>query len=499
VAYIVRGPVWKRTLLFFSGFPIFYLLNVLRIAIIILLWHSAGPDISEAYHIVSGSIMVAVGSFIILLGGEKILGLKIKSLRTKTEKCSSCDRCAQLEEKMCLFCGKVLGRIKHSFTQSTWERIAVLLFISFVTVFTTVANAYPTEATSKRITDLDIKTIEGSETADYFLPKLEGWNQQFAYRDTRIESVLNQDAALAYRYSPILDTEMSERGIIAPSLYTSIQISTGHHVWEDSLVTHPSRIGRPAATILESDNIAISDEKQGKFLLFKRLGSESTEAVIYWFERSPLKFGSGFENRNVLISIWANTDSLTRSNMIDGPADSKGIKELYMSLARPIQLYWKEQSVGLNTGEILYSFFGKNVAVLLFIIIIPTALFLIHYQIRRASLSSKIYKLYHKLVSEEKYFVDALSPAINSNKLHTGDSILRTYQQISGKQHIDQDHILDKLQIARRSGLVKNGIASVNDEPLLVWRTSIREDRRSKDLRRILNILQRPSLRQGKQ
>ncbi len=480
VAYIVRGPIWKRTLLFLSGFPIFYLLNALRIAIIILLWHSAGPEVSEAYHVVSGSVMVAIGSLIILLGGEKILRLRIRNPKTRVEKCSLCDKCGQLQEQMCLFCGHLLGTIKHNFTQSTWERIAVLLFVSLVTVSATSSNYLPNDSVSKRVSDLDIATIQGPETADYFLPVIKGWDQKFAYRDTRIESVLNQDAALAYKYSPVTaaNAENSADILTIPQIYVSLQISTGHHIWEDSLVSYPSRVGRPAATILESDNIAISDERQGKFLLFKRVGSESTEAVIYWFERIPLKFGSTFENRNVLVSIWTNTEALAKSGLIDGPADSSGIKQLYLSLALPIQSYWQEQSIHQSSGEILYSFFSDNLKLLLAAIILPAAIFLIHHELRRSSIARRLHRLYHQLVSEDKFFMDSLMPVINNTKPHTGDLIFRTYQRISGRQYFEQDQIMQKLRTAKSSGLVKNKIASINDEPLLIWQTSFRADRK---------------------
>src|SRR3989442_14554114 len=70
VAYIIRGPTWKRVVLFAAGFPLFYLLNTFRIAIVLSLWYLWGENVSEAYHTISGSSMVAIGTFIILLIAE---------------------------------------------------------------------------------------------------------------------------------------------------------------------------------------------------------------------------------------------------------------------------------------------------------------------------------------------------------------------------------------------------------------------------------------------
>ena len=470
VAYIIRGPTWKRLVLFVSGFPLFYLLNTLRIAIVLSLWYLWGQDVSEVYHTISGSSMVAIGTLIILLVAEKVLKLNIRSPARLSKKCDVCNKCLTARETMCLSCGRLLGRIKYTFGKSI-ERIAVVIFISLIAASIVVTSTYNGDV-SKKLSDLDISKIKGPETTEYLLPQISGWDLKYAYRDNRVESILNQDAALAFRY---LQTSngTSKAGLIPAgtvSLYSSVQISTGHHVWEDSLVTYPSRVGRPGATLLESEDITISGEKQGRLLVFKRLESTTTEAVVYWFERTPLKFGSDFENRNVLISIWANTDSLARTGIIDGPEDIAGIKKLYMSLAKPIAAYWHDQTATLSTGnELLFGFVNKNVYSLLAITCIPLALFWLYHEIKRIQLSSRMHLLYHRLAADDKQVVEALLHSQSHSKHCTGISIAKSYAEISNKQ-LNSDQLTNLLRVVRRSGLITDTVASVNDESMLVWR-----------------------------
>ncbi|TLY01468.1 MAG: exosortase/archaeosortase family protein [Thaumarchaeota archaeon] len=478
VAYIIRGPAWKRVVLFAAGFPLFYLLNTLRIAIVLSLWYLWGENVSEAYHTISGASMVAIGTLIILLVGEKALKLNIRSPKIPLDKCNICDKCLMAHESMCLACGRVLGKMKQTLGKSI-ERMAVVIFIALIATSLVVTSTYSGNA-SKKLSDLDITKIVGPETTEYLLPQISGWDLKYAYRDSRIESILNQDAALAFRYiraTPGIG-EAGSNSADNPSLYSSIQISTGHHVWEDSLITYPSRVGRPGATLLESGDVVISHDKAGKFLLFKRIGSTSTEAIVYWFERTPLRFGSNFENRNVLISIWANTDSLARKGVIGAADDSASIKDLFLSLARPISKYWDEQAATLNSGnELLFKFIRTNIYALLIICILPFALFWAYREARRASLSSKMHELYRQLTSEDKYFLEALLQSIRGNKLSTGNSIAKTYALIS-KRELSDDQLANMLHVARRTGLAAEAIASVNDESLLVWKMNFKVKRK---------------------
>jgi len=251
--YISRGPIWRRAIIFAVGFPIFFFLNMLRIATIMTLWFFFGEGIAESFHVVSGTIMVAIATVIILFFGEKILRLQIRTRRIHREECRACEKCRTMDESLCLYCGMVLKRIRKKVDMRTVGRMTLLVFIASLVMVNQITVNTVSAATG--ISELDIRSIEGPETTQYFLPEVDNWNLRFTYRDTRVEKVLNQDAALAYIYTKNATSDTN----LKPTLFSGIQISTGVHTWESSLLTYPSRFGRPTATIIELKDINISD------------------------------------------------------------------------------------------------------------------------------------------------------------------------------------------------------------------------------------------------
>jgi len=218
---------------------------------------------------------------------------------------------------------------------------------------------------------------------------------------------------------------------------------------------------------------------------------------MYWFERTPLKLGSNFENRNVLISIWANTDTLTKAGVIERPNDSQSIKKIYLSYAEPIAKYWDEQSASLNsTNELLFTFASKNIVALLVLVSLPLALFSIYLVLRKTSLSAKMQKLYHQLSTQDRYIIEALLYHQSGSgwKHSTGSSIAQSYQIIS-KSKLSDDQLANMLRQVRKTGFLKESIASVNDESLLVWRINFRVTN-GWNLRKIATLKQIASTKQ---
>jgi exosortase/archaeosortase family protein len=467
VAYVIRGPTWKRILLFLSGFPLFFLLNTVRIAMVLSLWYFFGEEVSETYHTISGSSMVALGTLGVLFLGEKALRLNIRTPTIRTKGCPMCSKCTEIGESMCISCGRTIGKAKQKMGKSS-ERIAFITFIALIMTFL-ITSGISGAVDSRKLSNLDIVSVQGPETTEYLLPEVEGWDLRYAYRDNRVESILNQDAALAFRY--VSTTQAGDTMVTNPSLFASVQISNGHHVWEDSLVTFPSRVGRPGATLIESDDIVISEGKEGRYLLFKRIGSTSSEAVIYWFERTPLKFGTEFENRNVLISIWANTNALSSSGIISDPNDSLRIKELYLSLARPIAAYWEEQSDALNSSnELLYAYVNKNLIGLLILAVFPISIFLMILIARKVKPEDDLNRLYGRLALDDRTFIQAIDTM--KNKQSTGEHIRKSYFNITNKE-LSNERLIELLSSGRKAGLIINQITSVNDESILVWKSNL--------------------------
>lgn len=488
VAYIIRGKIWKRALLFVAGFPLFFLLNTLRIGIVITLWYLWGQDVSETYHSVSGALMVVIGTISILFIGEKALKLNLGTVKSKPQKCIECQNSnmsSTMDDQFCKFCGRIIYPLKHRRYRGEVERIVLVVFISTIAISVTGLKVGSNDSSGYNLSKLNISEVEGPETTRYFFPALANWDQTYAYRDSKIESILNQDASLAFRLVPKNTTAImaiigenqgtiSDKDISNAVIFSSIQISTGHHIWEDSLVTAPSRIGRPGATILESGDITITDDTKGRFLLFKRQGFQNTEAVIEWFERGPLNFGSHFENRNILISVWATTDSLSRHGLIADPEDSATIKQLYLSIAKPTAEYWKSQLDDVKGGEdLLNTYFKNNFYFISSLVVFVFVVFWVSYETKRQKLSERNYNLYKQLPAGDKAFMDSLIHSSDKYNESTGFNISERYRGNTGNG-ISSTEVIEKIQSSENLGLIKRQIQSDKDEPILVWKPRFR-------------------------
>ncbi|MEM4370001.1 MAG: exosortase/archaeosortase family protein [Candidatus Nitrosocaldus sp.] len=515
-AYIARGALWKRAVMYVIGFPIFFMLNALRISIILLLWYHYGEQVSETFHAMSGSIMAVPGTLAILIIGERLLKVRISiaGSRSNAKGCEQCSISKSLNEHVCLVCSRLLTS-----THIDGRAVARFFLIAVVVASMFAVNASQVQAQSSlasRVAAFDMLSIDGREkdTVGIFLPEIDGYRLEYSYRDQRVEKVLRQDAALAYRYVK-LDWEARDdassnmpaeiRRLMQPSFYAAVQISTGKHRWEDSMLIYPSRVGRPTAEVLELKDVELDKDSTARFFVYIRPGQKNAEAVLYWFERVPLKFGDAYENRNVQIVFWSYLSTLARNGFIKDENDVKGVEEFYLSIAKPVKAYWKS-----ITEELLAQKNVENTVRHRFPLVIGTALFpasllSIREFARFNSARSKSKSIYSKLADDDKAIIDALinveskrrrrgvgvgveagvgggrggsdssnilNLSILSNGYATTEEVRDEYIRLTGRDVSMQDIML-MLRNARESGLVKSMLISIDDEPRLVWKSNV--------------------------
>jgi len=79
---------------------------------------------------------------------------------------------------------------------------------------------------------------------------------------------------------------------------------------------------------------------------------------------------------------------------------------------------------------------------------------------------------YNKLrLKEEKHVLLAVHQAGQKGK-PAGKAIASTYQKLAGKP-IEPDALHEKLSLAEEAGFVKREVASVEDEPVITWKSLI--------------------------
>ncbi|MCI0558016.1 MAG: exosortase/archaeosortase family protein [Nitrososphaera sp.] len=482
VSYILRGKLWKRALILLVGFPVFYLLNATRIALIISIWYTSGEVAAESFHVVSGTVMSAVGTLILLFFADLVLHLRVRGPPKREGKCPSCEKSLAAGESLCLLCGRLLRPLTSRINGVVVSRMVLLGLISTLVIAAQIAamqSASAKAASNLTLYNLNIDTIEGPETTSYFFPTIEGWDLKYGFRDTRVEKILNQDASLAYRYTSNA-TAGSGPLVGKPTILAGLQISRSLHTWEGSLLVYPSQFGRPTATTHALEWVDITDDKKGRFFAYQKPGQPTTEAVLYWTDRRELRFSSGLESRNVQVILWANMDNLARVGAIDSNRDVENTKELLLSLARPITAFWEEISISSISARTVDAVLTRRPYIPLGITVIVAAIFAMAVVSKNSSLYRSNRKLYDQIkVGEEKLILDAIvDNRRGTGKMMTGEAIVESHPDLSSNTNT-ASKLISMLTQIRNIGLIKDKIQNNFDEPLLVWKPNFLVDDKS--------------------
>jgi hypothetical protein len=463
------------------GFPVFYALNVARIALIISIWYTSGEVAAESFHVVSGMVMSAVGTLILLLFADFVPKLGVRVPPRNDEKCPSCEKSLALGESLCLLCGRLLRPLKSRITGQVAGRMILIMVISSLVIAAQIValqSGGSLAASKPTLYNVDIGTIKGPESTSYFFPKVEGWDLSYAYRDEAVEKILNQDAALAFRYVSNASNASSDSGLSGkPSVIAGLQISRTMHTWEGSLLVYPSKFGRPTATVHELEWIDITGDKQGRYFVYQKPGFTTTEAVLYWTDKRELRFGTGLESRNVQIILWANVDSLANLGAIDSNRDLEKTKEILLSLARPIVAYWDEISISSASARAFDVIITQRPHIPLGITVGIASIL----SFAILSKNNFLYRLNRKLyeqvkVGEEKLILDAIAGSARGGKqLLTGEAIVGGNPNLYATTTAPR--VTDMFKQIRNTGLIREWIQSDSDEPLLVWKPSFKVDK----------------------
>ena len=476
VAYILRGKLWKRALVVVAGFPIFYMLNATRIALIISIWYTSGEGAAESFHIVSGTVMSAVGTLILLFFADLVLRLGMRGPTRKNTSCPSCEKSRVSGEPLCLLCGRPVSKLASRISGKVVSRMVLLGLISSLVIAAQVAAIQSTssrDVSKLTLYNLNINDVQGPESASYFFPAIDGWDLKYAYRDLKVEKILNQDATLAYRYtSNATGPTVSRTGVDV-----GLQISRTLHTWEGSLLVYPSKFGRPSAEVVSIGWIDVTDDTKGRFFAYKKPGQTTTEAVLYWTDKRELRFDSGIDSRNVQIILHVNMDALARNGVIDSVTDTESTKELLISLARPIMKYWDEISISSTSARTVDAILTRRPYIPLGITVSVTLVFVLSILSKNHSAFKMNRKLYEQIrVGEEKLLLDAIAdnnndPVKRGTLGRTGEAIVERHPELSSNVRTESRFVGMFAQL-RDIGLVKGKIQSYYDEPVLVWKAN---------------------------
>jgi len=450
IAYLVKGPISNKASIFFIGLPMVYALNILRLVVIVLIGFLSGEEIAMTiFHVFSGWILASIGILVLLRLLEKVLKIPIFTSKSNQAKCKSCKKNLKNRKNFCFNCGKILQHANIRLSRREACKIAALLLGSSLIILVNVPTFTLTPEQAQIIT----QSISGERESTDILPEIDGYELKFGRRVKEYEKLANEDAFLVYYYIP---EENSSRLV-----QVVIEIARSHdalHRWDVCLILWPQTQGSQPVSVLDRREFKLQN-KTAHFLAFPSTESDVYQVVLYWYEVGVFDTGFGAQKEWMKVSMMA---------YFYHPDECAGVEEMLQFFGKETVDYWKSVS---EFPPILQFIVAEGKSIVAAIVVLLAAILAFQvYRIRKRRTFNL--EAYNKLeLKEDKLIVLAVHQA-NSKGKPTGRDIASVYQKLAGKL-IEPDALYEKLALAEESGFVMREVASVEDEPVVTWKSLI--------------------------
>jgi exosortase len=454
IAYLVKGSISKKASMFFIGLPMVYALNILRIIIIVLIGFLLGEEIAmTVFHVFSGWILASIGTLALLSLSEKILKIPVFTAKSNLTQCASCKKSLENQENFCINCGKILKHANIRLSRRDASKIAALLLGLSVIIPLNVPIFTLTKGSAQIIT----QSPEGERVSTAILPEIDGYELIFSFRDKKFEKLAHQDASLVYVYVP---KHNSSRPV-----FVAVEIAPAYdsvHRWEVCLLFTPQSQGYQLvnATLDQREfKLVENPPKMARFLAFQYMGEEVYQVVLYWYERGFFDTGFGAKPEFMKVSLIA---------YFDHPDECAEVEDMLLPFAEATVDHWGPVSTWPWIA-IVIAVEGKRIMAA---IIVLLAVILVFQAERIRERRESNLEAYNKLgLQEEKLVLLAVHQASKKGK-PTGKDIVSAYQKLAGKP-IKPDVLHEKLTLAEEAGLITRQVVSVEDEPVITWKSLI--------------------------
>jgi len=449
IAYIVRDKTWKKAVIFLLGFPLIHLLNTLRITTIGIIGYYYGEDLAlNTFHLFGGWILIFFGTLILLATSEKMF--KIQILAKQTEECPECNPTSATDHGFCFTCGRIQKIRFNRINKKDIAKTAVLI-LSVILILSIQTSVF---ALTEGPAEIIVQTAKGEQVTTEILPQIPEYTLRFMYRDEAFEQTAKQDASLVYAYSPYNKTK--------EVIWVALEIASTKsplHRWEVCLITWPLSHGwQPKVNQIESTDIQLLENPPiiGRYFIFQYRKTNSTQAVLYWYETSIFQINSTSEQKHVKISLIAYPDSLE---------DLPEIKNQLLTFATEIVSHWQP----IKTWSQMALLISQNGDKLIIATMTLLSGVLIVYSLEKRRERKQNTIAYQKFSKANKQTIDAVHQT-EKTIMPTLNNISKTYDKVTGKT-VGKEKLMQKLTEAEKIGIIKKDIANRRDEPVQIWRT----------------------------
>lgn len=447
LAITVSGPFWKKVAIFLIGFPMFEVLNILRITTIISAAVFFGEEIAmNLFHTVAGLLLVFIGMMLTLLVVEKFLKIRFITKINDAPLCSKCKTSKKALEDFCLNCGRFLNPSKMRLSQIFWAKLVLLISSFFVISLSVNAPVFA-------ITRETIEVTSTWENATNILPQIPEYHITCLPRDTRYEQLAKQDAAVTYVYIPT--------NISIPVVYVLINVAdsiSNLHSWEVCLITWRTAHGQyPLVNVLDSRDVQLPGENIiARYLVFQDIEQNYTQVTLYWYERATFKIGATIQQKYVRISLV----TLTMEQ-----ASYQQQEDFLLAFGLEMARYWKP----IKSQSLVSLGVPAQQALLAALIAFTATTKITQYTSDWRKKASNL-KIFNNFATrEDRVVLQAIAELSKEKKIATTENVNLAIKNKVGR-FMKFERLMERLNHLQDYGFIKKDIAFIDKKPILVWR-----------------------------
>lgn len=455
IAYIARDKTWKKAATFLIGLPLIYLLNIIRITIILLIGYHYGEQLAlQTFHLLGGWVLIFLGTLILLTITEKLLKTKIFTKPQPRQPCQKSHLNPQNPpQDFCPNCGRLLKYPKIKLKKQDIAKIATIA----LSVALLLSIQAPVFALTEGPAQITIQTPAGEQGNTQILPQIPNYTLQFVYRDKDFEQKAKQDASLVYVYMPLNKTE--------ETIWVAVEIASttsSLHRWEYCLITWPQTGGgyQPKVRQVDLKDTQILENPPliARYFAFQYTKTNQTQLVLYWYETATFKTNTTAQQKHVKMSLITYPDT---------PQDITESENQVLPFATAIANHWQPTKTWSQIA-LTISLNGPTLAAATTTLLAAIVVFNIIEKNRMKKANRNAYK---KLSKTNQQIIEAVRET-QKTTTPTTNNIAKTYENITEEQ-ITPENLLQKLTQAEKAGLIKKEVLNKQDEPVLGWKTQL--------------------------
>jgi exosortase/archaeosortase family protein len=454
VAFIVRDKLWRKAATFLVGFPLIYVFNIVRITSILLIGYQWGEQLAlNVFHTLSGWVLIFIGTLILMLISEKLLRTQMFTKQQPKSSCSTCNSdLLNVTESFCFTCGRMIRYPKTKLKKTVVAKIVTIGAI----IILLISIQVPVFALTQGPAQVLIQTPTGQQGNSQIFPQLPNCTLQYLYRNTEFENFSGQELSLIYAYTPDNPEDST--------IYVGFEMAhaPGHlHPWEFCLITHALDLGyQPSVDQLDLRDVQILQNPSiiARYFAFRDKSTDQIEVVLYWYENSIFEANGTSQEKYVKISLIGYPD---------GTQNVTGMENKLLPFATAIANYWQP----IKTWTQIAIFLSRNAFTLAEVTSIMLAATVVFYTFENLKQKRANAAAYEKLSSNDKNVIDSVAETEKTTN-PTLQAIAKTFSGKTGQQMNEGDLLL-RLSGTEKAGIIRGTIASVQDEPTYVWKTSI--------------------------